>query len=250
MNNLKFNELLNLDDENNWTFVESKKKQVYVPKINNKLFDSSEKNLKKILCNNILKYKKCTYGNKCMYAHSLEEQNVDNIKKRAYDILRSENIMDIDLSKEDKLAKIFLQFTKICPDCKNKVCPGGYNCKYGAMDEKYIICYDDVTLGNCRKENCNYIHLTKRGIKPISHNVIKQPSRIENNFKRNFQLTNISNGTVLNDDFFVSLGLNKNNSSDVDSDGESMESIEKIKEYLEEYDSDENCDKSIFIYKN
>lgn len=242
----KYSALINNITDDDWTIVEGKKKiNYYIPKINCKQLDQTEKNQKKILCNNILKFKKCTYGNKCMYAHCLEEQNVDPIKKRAYSILRSEGNIDIDLSRDEKLSKVFLQFTKLCNDCKNKVCPGGYNCKYGAIEEKYLICYDDLMSGNCKKNDCTYIHLTNRGIKPIIQNV-KPKNEIIFSKKKNY--IDMVNGTVLNDDFFVSLNLEKRDVSDVDSEGESTESIEKIKEYLDEYDSDENCDESIFVY--
>lgn len=248
----KYDEKEKNDLDNEWHIVEGKKQKsgVFPYKIGNIEYYQNERNQKKILCNNILKYHKCTYGNKCLYAHSLDEQNVDYIKKKAYDIIRSSENINIDLSKDEKLSKIFLQFTKICDDCKNKVCPGGYNCKYGTVDEKYQTCYDDIMTGNCTKENCKLIHLTQKGIKPIIP-IVKPKNEIQNKNKKIFLREISTNGTILNDDFFVSLNMNRNfekqNNYDSDSEGESIESIEKIKEYLEEYDSDENCDSSIFL---
>lgn len=245
----KFSELNN-DINEDWITVEGKKPKhsFYTPKINPKSeFITNEKNQKKMLCNNMLKNKKCTYGNKCMYAHSLEEQNIDFLKKKAYDIIKSEENINLDLSKDDKLAKTFLQFTKLCNDCKNKVCPGGYNCKYGTMDEKYLICQEDLMSGICNKEDCPLVHLTRKGISPIIPNI--KPKIELNRNKKKFTKDLVS-GTVLNDEFFVTLNIGKNNiNEEFDSDSESAESIEKMKEYFEEYDSDENCEKSIFIYK-
>ncbi len=238
--------ILNKNDHDNWHTVEAKKHKFYTKHVDYTL----EKNQKKILCINMLKNGVCTYGNKCMYAHSLDEQNVDYFKKKVYDIIKSDEIINIDLSHDEKLAKIFLQMTKVCIDCKNKMCPGGYNCKYGTVDEKYKICYDDLMTGNCKNNDCNLIHLTKKGIKPIISNIKYNASRSScsgSYNKKYFQ--DMTNCKIINDDFFISLNRDKN-ISNYDSDNDSIESIEKIKEYLNNYDSDENCDESIFIYKN
>ncbi|ARF09321.1 hypothetical protein Catovirus_2_270 [Catovirus CTV1] len=235
-----------MDNKNDkWITVETKKNKQFQQISKFSKFDYLEKNQKKMLCNNILKNKKCTYGNKCMYAHNLEEQNVDFIKKKAYDILNSSENINIDLSKDEKLAKTFLQFTKLCDECKNKVCQGGYNCKYGTIDEKYLICHEDLMNGVCSKTDCKLIHLTKRGIKSIIPSI-----RPKSDINKKRFIREINDGMILNDDFFVNLGMTMTGHTDeIDSDGESAESIEKIKGYLEEYDSDEDCDKSIFIYQ-
>lgn len=235
-NNDNYNNYKNNNDnyKNNndiWITVKGKKNK-YNYNIS-KNFIVHEKNQKKMLCINILKNGECSYGNKCMYAHSLEEQNIDFIKKKAYGIIKSENYINIDLSKDVKLAKVFLQFTKICDDCKNKICSGGYNCKYGTMDEKYLICQEDLMTGMCNKSNCLLIHLTKKGIKPIIPFI---KSNIENNLIKK-----------KNNSFYIDKkDLLLNN---IDSDDDSIETIEKMKKYFDEYDSDDNCEKSIFIYK-
>ena len=43
-----------------------------------------------MLCNNFLEGKVCSYGDKCLYAHSIKDQNIDPIKKKAYDIILNE----------------------------------------------------------------------------------------------------------------------------------------------------------------
>jgi len=131
-------------------------------------------NRKKILCKNIISNGFCKYSDKCMYAHSLDEQNVSENRRHAYEILR--NILDnkkcgfADKSMIDKMSYDTLkELTNVCPMCVKKMCTGGYNCKFGVCDEKYCVCYDNLFYGKCNKqlkEQCNKIHIVcdKKGI--------------------------------------------------------------------------------------
>lgn len=148
-------------------------------------------NLKKILCLNILSSCKCKYGDHCIYAHSLKEQNITAYNKKVYDILNSTydlshiNLLDI------RLYKCFLKLTKVCKDCVNKSCPGGYNCKNGAISEEYTICYDDLVYNKCEKENCKKIHLTKRGlISFIEQKKAENYKNRKNNYNHNCKKDN------------------------------------------------------------
>lgn len=139
---------------------------------------------KKILCYNFLNKKKCHYGNKCDYAHSLSEQNIDPIRKKIYNIIQSNgSLQDIDLLDDIKLYEGFLQLTKVCSLCSKGLCPGGYNCRNGAINQKYKICYEDLIAKNCKKNNCPNIHLTKRNLIPYI---------TQKNKKRNFGGTDIN----------------------------------------------------------
>lgn len=123
---------------------------------------------KKMLCNNIIKNNKCCYQSKCMYAHSLEEQKIDGIRKKAYEIIKSNyDLSHIDLQSNQLLYDALMCLTNVCAKCSNSSCPGGYNCKYGAINENYKICLSDLTTGECASQ-CNFIHLTKRGLKPFN----------------------------------------------------------------------------------
>ena len=51
------------------------------------------KNIKKILCYNILKNGECPYKN-CMFAHSINEQILTDIKKEVYDIIKNRNDLE------------------------------------------------------------------------------------------------------------------------------------------------------------
>src|SRR5437016_3257833 len=42
----------------------------------------------KILCQNMLLSGWCNYGNKCVYAHSLDQQVMDNVRKFCYDCVK------------------------------------------------------------------------------------------------------------------------------------------------------------------
>ncbi len=129
--------------------------------------ESYVENNKKILCFNMLNYGKCNYGNKCDYAHSLSDQKIEPLRHKAYTIIKSaENLKNIDLIADKKLYETLLQLTKMCSLCNRNLCPGGYNCRNGAINIKSKICYDDFMYGNCKRPNCLAVHLTKKGLVP------------------------------------------------------------------------------------
>jgi len=122
---------------------------------------------KRILCFNAIKGRVCNYGSKCMYAHSLAEQKIDPIRHKVYTILKNDNnLKNINLVKDRKLFTTFAQLTKICYHCSKNECHGGYNCRNGAINQKYKICHDDLMYGNCRRPRCHGLHLTTRGLVP------------------------------------------------------------------------------------
>jgi hypothetical protein len=132
-----------------------------------------QKNLKTILCSNIIAKNVCSYGNNCLYAHSISEQNIDNSRKIGYDIiLSSTNLNKIDLQNDLELYNSLLFFTNVCDMCIKKKCTGGYNCKYGVCLKKYCVCLTDLNYGNCNSD-CGLIHLTKRGLKPFNNKKIE-----------------------------------------------------------------------------
>jgi hypothetical protein len=84
----------------------------------------------------------------------------------AYDIIiKKTDLSNIDLHEKYDLYTTLLGMTKVCNKCKTKTCIGGYNCQYGVMDDKYKICIKDLKYGDCTV-NCQFIHLTKQGLKP------------------------------------------------------------------------------------
>ena len=125
-------------------------------------------NKKRILCYNILHSPNtCKYGAKCDYAHSLDDQIIDPIRDKVYNMLRKDVDMTlIDLIHDKELYNTLSTLTRVCRECSKKLCPGGYNCRMGALNEKYRICYDDMMYGTCSRGECKYIHLTNKGLKP------------------------------------------------------------------------------------
>lgn len=120
---------------------------------------------KRILCNNIINTGVCSYNNKCKFAHTLQEQNVDGERKIVYDILQNKSCLKhINLQKDIKLYRQFLNLTHICNKCVLNKCSGGYNCKIGVCMRKLCICVSDLNYGNCSNTECRNIHLTKRGL--------------------------------------------------------------------------------------
>ena len=226
-------------------------------------------NIKKMLCFNMLNKGVCNYGNKCMYAHNLEEQKKDPLREQAYKIIfGKDDLSSTDLLTDKELYHSLIQLTRTCMYCNKGVCTGGYNCKYGAIKSMYQICYDDLMDGSCQRLHCPYIHLTNRGLVPYSKQKIAKRMENENGkqlyssvvqggvtinnsqheslFRRGeINKSNYSDlplGTLLTDTFFS----NKKKVTDYDSDlDQSDDSVEKIKNYLNQ-DSDDSCDESIF----
>lgn len=132
--------------------------------INNKIRDNS----KKILCHNMLNKQKCNYGYKCMYAHCLKEQKIEPLRHKIYTLItHTTDLSHIDLINDPVLYDNFIQLTRICSLCNKNQCPGGYNCRNGAINFEYKICYDDLVYGNCKKRaTCQSVHLTDRGLMP------------------------------------------------------------------------------------
>ena len=247
MNNLvdnNYNSDLPIDK---WITVMNKKSQIRKKDadIRNKLkIFKDDDNVKKMLCNNVLISDECHYGDKCMYAHSLSEQNLDPVRKKAYDIIMGKETISYKPDKE--LGKTLLQLTKICEECNKNKCSGGYNCKYGVIDKKYQICADDLRYGICYNATCNNIHLTNKGLIPLNSNNKNEIIRI---VKYNDKINNVNvpDGTLLSEDFFMKLSKNNRRITSDISDDSDDESTERIKAYLDQNsDSDKSCNESIF----
>jgi len=246
--------------------------------------DNSDNN-KKILCVNIINNKVCNYGNKCMYAHNLSEQKIEPIRKLAYDIIMGENEYEdeknyhnIDLVNNENLFNTLKTLTRVCSFCYKKICPGGYNCRNGVVLPKYKICYEDLMTGNCQRNNCLNIHLTKKGLVPmniqkainsnkdvflnISDTTIKK-NTIWNNFPKSILVNKkkniIENKTKVNSTEIKGILLTEkilqekfsnNQTSTYSSESEDYSEIEKISKYINDNLSDSQSetkyDESIF----
>ena len=139
------------------------------PKKKTYKYNSKPVNNKRLLCKNILSTGSCSYGNVCIYAHSIDEQILDPTRKKAYDMIIKERPMyDINLIEDDELFKTFKQMCYTCENCVEHKCSGGYNCRNGVCNSKYRICLKDLMDGNCVSRRtigyCEFIHLTDRGL--------------------------------------------------------------------------------------
>jgi hypothetical protein len=147
--------------------------------------------------------------------------------------------------------KDLLTYTKLCQNCINNKCTGGYNCKFGACLEKFVICYDDLNYGYCNTDNCNKIHLSKRNLKPILkkiyYTIDKHVKSDIVNLNNEIINNNINNDYILNsiNQFIDITTVNTN---------EEFNELDKIVEltinnhYNSDSDDDE-CMKSIFSDK-
>jgi hypothetical protein len=198
--------------DDSWQVVEKntkRKNDVSYISDNNLIKKKDNKNHKKILCHNIITNGICSYANKCLYAHSLEDQNVDFSRQYIYKLFSSSDLSDIDLQKNHSLYKSLLTFTKMCELCARNKCTGGYNCKFGACIKTHNICIKDLNYGDCVSD-CNLVHLTNNKLKPFYYNINK---------------TVFTNEILLTEDFF------KKEDNQIICLSDSDESVEEIDEF-------------------
>lgn len=167
--NNKVNNKYDITEKKNKNINNKRMKYKFEGKNNDKLSKNKGNISKRVLCYNVLNNKSCNYFNKCMYAHSLSEQKIDTMRHKVYTILKSDtDLSNLNVVNDKKLFETLTQLTKICIQCSKGICPGGYNCRNGALNQKYRICYEDLMYGNCNRPICYSIHLTERGFKPYT----------------------------------------------------------------------------------
>jgi hypothetical protein len=126
----------------------------------------------------------CDYQSKCMYAHSIDEQNIEPIRKLANEIVESnQDLSDYDRIKDKELYKTFLDMSRICENCVNNKCTGGKNCKHGIKDKTKLICETNLKFGNCSDLDCKKTHLSNRGLKSM-YVIHRREHHTENHFER------------------------------------------------------------------
>ena len=109
-------------------------------------------NEKRLICFSTINNDKCIYGSNCTYAHSLDEQVIDDEKKFIYQIILDKNLMNFFSMvnpKTDDIYKHLLFLTHICENCTNTKCTGGYNCRNGVCDTTLKLCKNDLLTGQC-----------------------------------------------------------------------------------------------------
>jgi hypothetical protein len=135
------------------------------------------KNIKRVLCENVIKNGKCKYEKTCSYAHRLSEQKIDDDRKLILEILeKNKSLKALDLINNAHIFRTLASFTQMCSKCETNECIGGYNCKLGAPLKYLIICKTDFISGNCNNEECEKIHLTDKGLVPYSEQKMKSIS--------------------------------------------------------------------------
>ena len=140
--------------------------------MNNKYLKENNENVKKILCCNIINNNKCAYGTKCLFAHSLQEQQKDVYRNIIIQMIEGDDDLSyINICNEKKIYEELMVYTKECIACIQKQCKGGYNCKHGTCLSNLRVCKYDLQYGKCKRivENgkcCNGIHLSMKGLMP------------------------------------------------------------------------------------
>ena len=200
------------NEQNMYLNIKYKNKKKNV--INDNIKEKICKN--RILCFNILNSTECSYSDKCLYAHSLEEQTINKNRKNALDLLQITDLKNINLIEDVNLRENILVLTNLCSDCINKVCPGGYNCKYGACNKDVLICKTDFLKGDCKNviENnkcINGYHLTLHNLIPLAKQqlLIDYP---DNQFLREKNILD-TNKKIVNGFRFINSTINLNNTN-------------------------------------
>jgi hypothetical protein len=153
-------------------------------------------NFKKLLCYNIVNNCKCVYKNKCMFAHTLDEQKKEPIRQYIYNMLYVwDDLSNININEDKLLLDELNIFSKECKNCINKKCPGGYNCRFGVCLRENKICYNDMIYGKCYNMlmetnhdgiilyRCIHgIHLTEKKLIPYNQRMLSELTNLETNF--------------------------------------------------------------------
>lgn len=156
--------------------------------------------LKHLLCHNITESGWCKYGSGCRFAHDISEQVMEHVYKKAYDTIRGNiDLTKINIYREKDLYNILLKRCNVCINCEKGKCSGGYNCRNGARERKYVICKDDLNKGDC-DGSCGKIHLTEKGLKPYMSYVIKQQEKSYEKLENKDRLNNFDTDSIL--DFY------------------------------------------------
>ena len=214
---------------------------------------NTNNNTKRMLCKNMLSIGKCNYGDKCLYSHSMIEQKKDYFRETIYEyvcyvLANNENkIIFENILLYDKIfIKTLLILTKTCKLCEQKLCQGGYNCKYGVFDKKYQICKDDLYLKCLNKNNCQNVHLSNIGINLCYND--DDDNNNDNDINKLF-LINKKKNKLKNKNKDIDIDIDLNIDSNSNSDSISENSYKRINDYLNEQSSDDMCEESIFIFK-
>lgn len=260
----KTNYMIDIDQHKNSTWYTKNNLGSHKNKKNKKPKFNKEQRITKnrILCFNMLNSDTCSYENKCLYAHTLDEQTVDKNREKALNVLKMNNLKNIDLVMNKDLKNNLTVLTKLCNDCINNTCPGGYNCKYGACNKDVLICNADFRRGDCKnyiKDNkcINGFHLTLKNFVPL----VKQQllydfpneqfirnNRSKNNLQEEWTLTKKKHKKKINGQRSLKSIIDLDNNNNVynsdllyDSEISSNEEIQKLDDVeSEENDSDKN----------
>lgn len=100
---------------------------------------------KRLLCYSIISSDRCAFGNYCTYAHSFEDQVLDDTRKKAYELMALDDMSQ--MGKEDY--DLLFPLVHFCDRCLKKKCTGGYNCRNGAFIPTVKICKNDFCTGSC-----------------------------------------------------------------------------------------------------
>jgi len=179
-------------------------------------------NKKRLICFSMINNEECLYDDRCIYAHSLEEQLIDPARKTIYKIVLDEHLMNTFPSFVYETEYVYNQLmfvTYLCKKCKDNKCTGGYNCKHGANLNELKICRNDLMAGQCTNDTfvmvisksiidkildgatydvAKYVacrdghHLTHRGLVPYN----KYKQQLENNNKKTLQSIRYINDNV------------------------------------------------------
>ena len=94
-----------------------------------------------ILCTSTAKNTECKWV-ECSFAHDINEQNIDPIRKHLYQLIFDKQSVGTVLSDDD--VNKFYVLCDTCSGCLIGLCQGGLNCRNGAYCPSFRVCRNDL----------------------------------------------------------------------------------------------------------
>lgn len=130
---------------------------------------------RKLICFSMIYKTPCMFGQECTYAHSLQEQIVDDFKRMVYQIILDRNLKflpHMPYHIGQRYYENLMIMTRICHACTNHECTGGYNCYNGVFDSSIKLCRNDFLTGDCKNTLC-HIDIHESILYKFAHDAIE-----------------------------------------------------------------------------
>jgi hypothetical protein len=115
-------------------------------------------NKNSILCDSLIRGGICEQGLYCNFCHDIKQQNINPDRLLALKIIFDDDIKNLSEYADNKKEIIYDNLKilcKLCNNCQNHCCVGGYNCCEGAINASIKICRSNMMTGTCPNDSPN-----------------------------------------------------------------------------------------------